>query len=70
MWAQCQAQRFPVHMATPMMQAGIATYVASSSGQGQVPASTAPTGQDIVDQPMETPLSTDWQYGQLPVAQT
>eukprot|EP00975_Prorocentrum_lima_P027097 5696796-Prorocentrum_lima.AAC.1 len=48
------------------MQPGVFTLVASSSGQGQVPALTAPTGQDTVDQPTETPLSTSWQYGQLP----
>eukprot|EP00975_Prorocentrum_lima_P051363 10759383-Prorocentrum_lima.AAC.1 len=26
--------------------------------------------RDTVDQPMETPLTTNWQYGHLPVAHT
>eukprot|EP00975_Prorocentrum_lima_P037273 7843298-Prorocentrum_lima.AAC.1 len=49
-------------MATPMMQPGVVTFVASS-GQRQVRALTAPTGQETVDQPMETPLTTKWNVG-------
>eukprot|EP00975_Prorocentrum_lima_P043874 9202000-Prorocentrum_lima.AAC.1 len=57
-------------MAAPMMQPGVVTIMASPTGQGQVPALTAPTGQ-TTDQPMETPLNTSWEfsgYGQLPVS--
>eukprot|EP00975_Prorocentrum_lima_P046273 9679565-Prorocentrum_lima.AAC.1 len=53
---QCPAQQFPVQMTAPAIQPGVVTVMA------------APMGQTTV-QPMETPLSTNWQYTQyLPAA--
>eukprot|EP00975_Prorocentrum_lima_P047309 9892211-Prorocentrum_lima.AAC.1 len=49
-WAQYQAlqqQQFPVHMPAPMVSPGFITLVTAPSNQGQVPALTAPTDQEL-----------------------
>eukprot|EP00975_Prorocentrum_lima_P000116 27441-Prorocentrum_lima.AAC.1 len=55
-----------------MVPPGFITVVTAPSNQGQAPALTAPTDQDVADQPMgtpyETPMSTNWRFGQHPEA--